>query len=53
MKPTYSPGRRFSSVEPLEARIAPAALIDARTVAYTDADGDVDGAGDAPKPDAE
>src|SRR5690606_128530 len=24
MKPTYSPGRRFSSVEPLEARIAPA-----------------------------
>lgn len=27
MKPTYSPGRRFSSVEPLEARIAPASLI--------------------------
>lgn len=32
--------RQRTDIEPLEARIAPASLIDARTIAFTDIDGD-------------
>jgi hypothetical protein len=32
---------KFRSIEPLEGRIAPASLVDARTIQFTDLDGDV------------
>lgn len=38
--PCFARGERTGLVEPLEARIAPANLIDGHTIAYTDLDGD-------------
>lgn len=40
MRPRQKPRREIVGIEPLEGRIAPATLIDASTISFTDLDGD-------------